>query len=212
VTELERALVLLGRELELPPTPDLAAAVRPRLARRLRRRWVAAVALAVAAVALAFAVPGSRGALLRFFHLRGATVELVETLPALPGRVDLGRPVDPGSAPFRLLLLDGRAPDAVYAADGGYWLRYRGALLFELRDADGGTILKKVAGADAPVRWVTVGGDSGVWIGARHGLYLPGGAARTAGRTLLWQHGELTLRLEADAPLDEAIRLALSLR
>jgi hypothetical protein len=73
-------------------------------------------------------------------------------------------------------------------------------------------MLKKVAGADAPVRWVTVGDDPGVWIGTRHGLYLPGGAARSAGRTLLWQHGALTLRLEADVPLDDAIRLALSLR
>ena len=203
---LERALVELGRELELPATPDLAAAVAPRL--RRRRWWIPAVA-AAAAVALAFAVPGSRAEILRFFHLRSVTVELVDTLPQLPVRRGLGRQIDPADAPFRLLLLDGRAPDAVYAGDGGYWLRYPDALLFELRSDAGAFLLKKVAGR---VEWVGVGGDPGIWIPDPHGLYLPGGNARTAGRVLLWQHRALTLRLEADVSREAAIRLALSVR
>lgn len=207
--ELERALVGLGRELELPPTPDLAAAVRPRLARR-RRWWIPAVAIA-AAVALAFAVPGSRGALLRFLHLGAARVELVDTLPALEPRASLGKRVDPAEADFRLRLLDGRAPDAVYRQEGGYWLRYPGVLLFELRSGNA-YLLKKVAGTSGPVEWTTVGRSTGIWIGARHAVYLPGGRATAAGHVLLWQDGALTLRLEADVSREAAIRLALRVR
>jgi hypothetical protein len=206
--EIERALVLLGRELELPATPDLAAAVRPRLARR-RRWWIPAVAVA-AAVALAFAVPGSRGALLRFLHLGAAQVELVDTLPALEPRSDLGTRIDPDEAEFRLRLLDGRAPDAVYRQEGGYWLRYPGVLLYELRS--GGFLLKKVAGMDAQVEWTQVGGASAIWIGTRHAVYLPGGTATAAGHVLLWQVGALTLRLEAQVSRDAAIGLALRVR
>jgi hypothetical protein len=207
--ELERALVELGRGLELPPTPDLAAAVAPRLARRRRRWWIPAVAIA-AAVALAFAVPGSRGALLRFLHLGAARVELVDTLPALEPRSDLGTRIDPGEAAFRLRLLDGRAPDAVYRGEGGYWLRYPGVLLYELRSD--GYLLKKVAGVDAQVEWTTVRGEPALWIGSRHAVYLPGGTATAAGHVLLWQSGGLTLRLEADVPRDAALALALRVR
>jgi hypothetical protein len=208
VNELERALVLLGRELELPPTPDLAAAVRPRLARR-RRWWIPAVAVA-AAVALAFAAPGSRGALLRFLHLGAARVELVDTLPALSPRASLGERIDAGEADFRLRLLDGRAPDAVYRGEGGYWLRYPGVLLYELRSD--GFLLKKLAGLDAQVEWTEVGGSPALWIGGRHAVYLPGGRATAAGHVLLWQSGALTLRLEAEVSRDVAIGLALSIR
>ena len=34
MTELERALVALGRELDLPPEPDLRSRVRERIERR----------------------------------------------------------------------------------------------------------------------------------------------------------------------------------
>src|SRR5215475_11154146 len=82
MTELERALVSLGEELEFPQSRD----VWPRIAERLqRRRWVrpAVFALAAGAVALgiALAVPPARSAILKFFHIGSVTVERVETLP-----------------------------------------------------------------------------------------------------------------------------------
>src|SRR3954468_7834546 len=82
MTELERALVALGGELEFPATPDLW----PRVGGRLQRRpWlrpvVFAVALGALAVGVALAVPPARSAILRFFHIGSATVERVETLP-----------------------------------------------------------------------------------------------------------------------------------
>src|SRR5207248_2638096 len=82
MTELERALVALGGELEFPPTPDFWPRVRERLQ---RRRWVRplvfAVALGALAIGVAMAVPPARSAILKFFHIGSATVERVETLP-----------------------------------------------------------------------------------------------------------------------------------
>src|SRR2546421_7623995 len=82
MTELERALVALGGELEFPPTPDLVGAVRGRLQRRSWvRPLVFAVALGALAVGVALAVPPARSAILKFFHVGSATVERVDTLP-----------------------------------------------------------------------------------------------------------------------------------
>jgi hypothetical protein len=215
MTELERALVLLGRELELPAAPELAGAVRPRLERRGRRWWPVAVALA-AALAIAFAVPGSRAALLRFFHLRGAEVSIVDRLPEVPGgALQLGAPTTLDALGFRPLLLDGQKPDAVYRGEGVVWLRYGPAgrpraLLAELNG--GVSFLKKVAGEATTVEYVMVGRYPGIWISGGHVLYLPGGHAQLARRTLIWEHDALTLRLEADVSREEAIKLALRVR
>ena len=212
MNELERALVHLGGELELPAAPDLTAAVRERLGRRRRRPALVAVALALAAaLAVAFAVPQSRGAILRFFHLGAVQVELVDRLPPLPETAPLGRRVAVTDAAFPLLRLDGRDPQAVYTDGAGYWLRYRGALLYELRTGDA-ALIKKVAGSAADVAYVSVGGSPGLWIGTRHAVFLPGGRARAAGHVLVWQRGELTLRLEARVTRAAAVALAQKVR
>src|SRR5262245_17982456 len=101
MSELERALSSLAAEIDWPPTPELvldfesaAALSRPR---GRRRRIAVVVALAAALPgAPAFAVPGSRSAILRFFPLGGVTVERVSTLPAAEEwslAADLGTPV-----------------------------------------------------------------------------------------------------------------------
>src|SRR4051794_36361383 len=72
--DLERELRAL--DVEWPATPRL----RPELARR-RRRWPLAVAIALGAIAAAFAVPQSRGAILRFFDVGADRIQLVDTLP-----------------------------------------------------------------------------------------------------------------------------------
>jgi hypothetical protein len=214
MTDLELELLDLAAHLEVPPAPPLSGAVLARLTRpgHRRRRLSFAVAIGIAALAVAFAVPGSRAALLRFFHLSGASVRIVDTLPPLKAHRPLGQPIALDQASFRLLLPGSRRPEQVYAGDGGYWLRYRGLLLFEFESSPGTQILKKVAGAGANVEYVHVGGDPGLWIGARHGLYLPGGTPVAAGHTLIWQHGSLTLRLEAAVGLDGALAIARSVR
>jgi hypothetical protein len=107
VPDLERMLTQLGRELDYPATPDLAAAVTARLReagesapvrRRLRTRLgellppsrlrrslaLALIALLLLAGTVFAAVPGVRDAVLDFFGLQGATVERRETLPEAP--------------------------------------------------------------------------------------------------------------------------------
>lgn len=113
MSELERRLIELGRDLDYPPTPDLAGTVAPRLravgpdtvkAPRHRPHFLPpaglrpALVLAVIAVLLLAgtvfaAVPGVRDAVLEFFGLQGATVERVATLPTPPPEqnLDLGR-------------------------------------------------------------------------------------------------------------------------
>jgi hypothetical protein len=88
-------------------------------------------------------------------------------------------------------------------------------LLTELRPPGGigGVMLKKVAGSQSGVEWVTVNGESGLWIsGGEHVLFGPGAPPRLAGNTLLWQRGELTLRLEGKhLTKPAALRLAASI-
>jgi hypothetical protein len=214
MTDLELELRDLAAHLDIPPAPSVAGAVRARLAPRRRHRRVLAVALAtvVVALAVAFAVPSSRAALLRFFHVRGATVKVVDKLPRLTPSRTLGIPIPLDRAPFRLLLPGGRRPERVYAGDGGFWLRYPSLLLFEFESSKGTTILKKVTVGSKDVRYVDVRGEPGIWIGARHARYLPGGPLRAAGHVLIWEHGLLTLRLEAAVGLEQALEIARNVR
>src|SRR5690242_19999977 len=86
MSELERALTEL--DLDWPSTP----AFEYRRRRRPLRVPVLAVVLAVAA---AFAVPQSRGAIIRFLHLGGDRIERVQRLPSAQERAlreSLGAP------------------------------------------------------------------------------------------------------------------------
>jgi hypothetical protein len=62
------------------------------------------------------------------------------------------------------------------------------------------------------VEYVQVDGEPGIWIGGRHALYLPGGPPVAAGHALIWQHGLVTLRLEAAVGRDQALEIARSVR
>lgn len=106
MTDLEQALTGLGRDIELPPTPSIAQAVRRRLAERPGRRRLAppsrrtlalAFAVLLVAVGAVLAVPPARTAVLEWLGLRGATIERAETLPTPSPQIgvalQLGRPV-----------------------------------------------------------------------------------------------------------------------
>ena len=108
MTDLELTLRDLGERIAYPPTPDLASAVRGRLADRPAPRWrpgrrTVAIALAVLAVGVAavMSVPSARTAILEFFHLGAVEIERVDTLPPArerPLAVGLGAPVPLGEA------------------------------------------------------------------------------------------------------------------
>ena len=215
---LEREL--RGLDVEWPPTPELRLALEPRR-RRSRRPLLAAVALALVAVAAAFAVPQSRGAILRFLHLGGESIQFVETLPPAGERpldAGLGSPVSEAAARARIptLLLppvsgrlrlrqSGEVVSVVFA--------YRGkpVLLSELSSGQG-ILLKKLAGTTNP-EWVKVRGTFGLWLaGAPHVFFFPREPARLAGNTLVWATESTTYRLEGPGlSKTDAVALARSL-
>src|SRR5262245_41308150 len=119
--ELDVALRELGRQVEFPPTPDIASSIRGRLERP--RRWLrpAAIALAVLVVAIgaALAVPPARTAILDWLGLRGVSIVRVDKLPPTSpvGRLDLGRPITREEEPPWTLVPDDE-PDSVFVEDG----------------------------------------------------------------------------------------------
>ncbi len=225
----EPELRALASFVDLPDERELAAAVRARLPGRPRRRRTALVVVtaALAAVTVAFAVPPARSTILRIFHLQGAGIEYVDRLPnVLTSSLDLGVRISPADAErtagFRPLASDllGR-PDEVSWDGSLLWYRYGRTrlLVSQFRARERIDLVKKVVERDTMITPVTVQGQPGYFItGGTHFLYLaPGGVVRTEPvrlrrQVLLWQHGPLTLRLEGDLTLQQALRIARSFR
>jgi hypothetical protein len=213
MTELERALTEL--DVDWPATPSFD------LRRRSSRRWLVAVAVAaLLAVAVAFAVPSARSAILRFFHLRGVTVERVETLPPAQERSlrdSLGVPITqadaegllvrPFAVPSARLYRAGIVVSALLEEDPPL-------LLSEMYTGREPMLLKKIAGAESHVEYVSIGaGMPAIWISGRRHVYMqPALPPRYAGNTLLWQNEGITYRLEGRSlTLAHARELARSL-
>jgi hypothetical protein len=250
MSELELALADLGRRVEFPPTPDLAPAVRARLAagrsggrgmaRPYTRRRIVALVLAVLAVALAavLAVPQTRAAILEFFHLRGVSIERVGALPTVPEEqagpgLVLGKKVTLAEARdavrFEVLVPSALGePNETYVQTGfppgGMVSMIYGSrehprvLLTEFRATVEEVIFKKVA-VDTTIERTAVDGGAGYWIGGAHLFsYFDANGAyqeepiRLAGKTLVWERGPLTLRLEGDFSKADALRIARSVQ
>jgi hypothetical protein len=225
MAEVERDLREVGRRLAFPPEPDLVPAVRERLGERplfgRRRLLIVAFAAAAAAIAVAFAVPPARTAILHFFHIGSETVERVQTLPPAERRspvAGLAGPMSLASASRRAGFEPSlpRGHGRIYAADGIVAARVAGgrAVLTEFRAELG--VTKKFVGASTRVEPVTVNGHDGLWLeGAPHvvmsfdsrGLGRER-VVRLAGNVLVWSRGSLTLRLEGPLTRDAALRLA----
>jgi hypothetical protein len=221
MTELERQLLALP--VAVPDAPDLAPAVLARLegeGRPFPWRRAAVLALAVFAVAIAaaFAVPQARTTILHWFHIGGATIERVETLPSAVERSQaggLGRPMSRKAAEqtvgFRLLLppYKGGGPDRVYVLGDslatvvlGIGPNHHG-LLSEFPSFGPGSMKKLVRG-ETRLEDARVNGNEAVWIeGGTHTLKyfdrrfgVQEQNVRIHGNVLLWVRGGLTLRLE----------------
>jgi hypothetical protein len=239
--ELERALATLGRELDYPATPDVAGAIRRRLAEGrpprgafLRRRTLV-VALAVLAVAVGavLAVPPARSTILDWLGIGGVTIRYVEELPpvekattdlGLGERVDLG--VARRRAGFRVLVprigdLD-KVPKVYYRWEANqvaflYGSEEKPKLLITQAGVSGA--IEKLLTIGTGVERVMVDdGASGVWLsGEKHALFYLGldgeEPFRLVGNALVFE-SEIgtTVRIEAEVSKDEALRIARSLR
>ena len=227
MAELETALRQLGGEVAFPPTPDLASAICGHLDRppfRQRRVAIALVVVVVVAIGAVFAVPQARTAILDWLGLRNVSVIRVEKLPAVAahGNLDLGQRVTFDDAKRRapwLLVPDG-TPDSVWvnkSLPGGrvsllWWTPSHVRLL--LTEFTGRTYIEKVIDGDTQVERVKIG-DAGAWFQGPHVVMFQDrdgrfreSHARLARNTLVWQMGDITLRLEGGLTKDEALRIA----
>ena len=211
----------------------------------LRRALVLAlVSLLVLSGAVFAAVPSVRDAVLEFIGLQGATVEQVEELPPAPPiePLDLGTRTTLEDAGERLAFdplvpADPGEPDGVYVSDrapgGELSLAYRpreglprarttglGLLVTEIRGDLVPDLFGKLAGPDATIEELTVGGEPAAWIeGAEHFFFYRGPKGRfietelrLAQNVLLMERGPMLIRLEGAFDRDRALEIAASLR
>jgi hypothetical protein len=238
--ELEHALRQLGGMIEFPAEPDLAGRVRHRLGEAPRRRWaprrIAVVALAVLVVAVgaAMVVPAARTAVLEWLGIKGVKVTRVETLPKVSLLNDLGlgervslaqaRERAPWLVEPHLDSLD--PPDQIYYSSSvpfgqvSFLWGSKTEVRLLMTQATGESFAEKMLGSGTDVEPANVDGRPAVWLtGDPHVfLYRDGRGkireetARLARNTLLWQHDELTVRLEGELSKGEALEIARSVR
>ena len=228
--DLERDLREVARAIAVPATPDLASAVRDALPaaqahaqRRLRPALVLATVIAAAIVA-GLAVSPARTAILRFFGIGAVQIELVDRLPAVEPSfpLALGTEIEPSQAPFPIVRSDLLGdPDGVYVSGDVVTLLYgspdRVRLLVTEIDhsALSPEIAKKVVVGSTSARFVEIPGSTGpsIWLeGTPHVVVLADAPPRLAGNTLVWVQDGRTLRLEGAVELDDALRIAESMR
>ena len=229
MSELELRLSALREEIAWPETPRLDLALDSRPTRAVRLRPLAlglAILLAVLAGVLALS-PGARSAFLEIFELRGAKVERVETLPEVEvERFDFGELVTREEAERRVgfELLDLGQPNQIYVRDDRLASVVYGdadkprLVLSQLRGAIYEGFVKKTGSRGTIVEQVTVDGEPGLFItGDDHFVMfrdetgaITDEPTYLAGTVLLWNRGDLLLRLEGDLTREEALELAES--
>jgi hypothetical protein len=238
MSELELRLAQLGQDLDLPEPPDLAPAVRRRIAEAhrapfwRRRALLVGIAAVVVAIGAVMAVPPARSAILDFFGIGSAEIRLVDELPAVEsGPLELGEPTTLAAARERvpgLLEPDGaevEKPDHVYARGSGpttsvtfVWGDSKRPRLL-LTQVRGRVHFEKLFMGGTDVVVTDVNGADAAWIeGDPHvvfvetdggGIDLPGRLARN---TLVWSRGPVTLRLEGELSRRDAERIARTVR
>jgi len=221
----ERELHELAAYVELPPERDLAPAVRTRLGERRPRpgKLAIAVALVVLAIAVAFAVPPARSEILSWFGLGTARVQFVEQLPNVTPRrpLDLGVRTSLGEA-RKLVGYDVHtsellgAPREVHLLGDQIGFVYGNRKLIVTQSR--GTFFTKEVGPGTHVTQLSVNGQPAVWVsGAPHflGYIAKNGNPQPvelylARNALIWQSGDVTLRLEGQLSRADALRVARS--
>src|SRR6266550_937696 len=202
MTELERALVALGREVEFPATPDVWTGVGERLH---RRRWlrpvVFAVALGALAIGVAMALPPAQERPL----VAGLGPALVREDAEMAAHVRIRLPK--GARPQRFYAQPGLIATAI-RLDG------KPVLLAEMQ-GDQTWVVKKFAGPETTVEPADLG-EFGLWLqGGSHVLMWQFGhgevrqaQTRLAGNVLLWLRNGTTYRLEGALTKGQMLEIA----
>jgi hypothetical protein len=199
---------------------------------------LAAAALTVLVAGALVASPALRAAILRLFSLPGVRIEILESPPPagqgldLGDRVSLSEALETAGIPVAIPRSLGR-PDEVYVdtlpADGLVSLVWRarpglpeatesgaGAVLTQFRARpDEEFIFKKLGAEGVRVVPLVVEGERGYWVEGPHAVFVVTedgefveDRARTAGNTLLWSRGGITLRLETALGLERTLAIA----
>jgi hypothetical protein len=238
MSELELALTRLGSELDYPETPNLAGAVRQRLAeprrgRSWRRPLIVVLAVLAVAVGAVLAVPQARSEIFDWLGIGAVNIRYVEGLPEVElatGDLGVGEKVSLEEArrrvnfPVRVPTLRRYADPDVYYAEplpGGqvafvYGSPDKPQLL--ITQVAGTGALQKLVGSATRVDMVSTDDAQGVWVeGERHVLFYPGASReepfRLVGNTLVLERTDgVTVRIEADISKEEALRIARSMR
>jgi hypothetical protein len=221
MAELERELRALAAQVELPAERDLWPGVRERLGTRRPIPWlriaVAVAAALVAAVAIAFAVPPARSAILRFLGLEGVTVVRVDKLPPVaPSTIVVGTKTSLRNAAahvhFQPLLPDVGRPDRVYLdySNQAVLLFYGSPLRLRIEETRL-RVFQKLVTSTQPIDRVSVDGNPGIWIPDAHLFDDFFGQPRLSGSALLWERDGITIRLEGRLSKAQALAIARSI-
>jgi hypothetical protein len=239
MTELERALLAVGRNLEVPTAPDLTGAVRARLAEGRRpslfspRALVVALAVLAVAVGAVLAVPQARSTIKDWLGIGNVTIRYVDELPPVEQATDdlgLGEQMSLEEAReragfrVRVPTVEGLDdPPKVYYNESSsqvaflYGSEEKPKLLITQADARGA--IEKIVNLNVTERELVVvePGYAGVWLyGEKHAIFYPGTAHeepfRLVGNALVYEIDGVTLRIEAEISKDEALRVARSMR
>jgi hypothetical protein len=217
--QLEAALRHL--DIDVPEPPDVQAAVRGRRSNP-RRRVLRPILVTAAAVLIAFGVvfavsPEVRAGVAEFLRFAGIefsqeTPPPVPPIPMVPGENTISLAEARQRFDVKLPPALGE-PSEIRATDRVLSLLYDGKRLDEF-DGEFGPAMEKFARAE-DIERITVNGVPALWIPRPHEvLYIDRNSswqhesARLSGKTLIWQDGHVTMRLEGDFSKDEAIRLA----
>jgi hypothetical protein len=188
------------------------------------RPLAVALALVVVGVAIAFAVPPARSAILRLFHLGGASVVRVETLPPAVERSrtgGLGEPPTREAAERRVgfeLVLPSAARRVYVLGDSlaSVVVRAYGRPVLVSEFPGQGQFLEKLVPGRTDVERLRVDGRPALWLeGAPHVLQyfdrrrgFREEPILIRGNVLLWPRGPVTLRLEGALTRAQALELA----